>query len=177
MSLSNNKRHTNYNQPNHSKHQQSQSQPSSRPQSQNHPGKNAAPMPNGFEYNPYKIMGFQNKETNEFALNVLKNQNFDAVPTVLGKPNQPMPSDGYVAMPSNRNFVVPPPPTATAVMAPPTFIPATIVNSQPFNWTWKVHDICFAKYWEDGRVSETFFLELILWKDCSYVVFSSSNFD
>lgn len=157
MTLSNNKRHTNYNQPNHSgKHQQNQSQSSSRPQSQNHPGKNTAPMPNGFEYNPYKIMGFQNKETNEFALNVLKNQNFDAVaPTVLGKPTQPMPADGFVAMPSNRNFVVPPPPTATAVMAPP-FIATAAINSQPFNWTWKVHDICFAKYWEDGRVSQTF---------------------
>lgn len=156
MKLSNNKRQSYNNQPNYAgKHQQSQSQPSSRQHSQNHAGKNA-PMPNGFEYNPYKIMGFQNKETNEFALNVLKNQNFDAVPpTVLGKQQtQQMPSDGFVAMPPNRNFVVPPPPTAaTAVMAPQSFIPA-VVNNQPFNWTWKEHDICFAKYWEDGRVSD-----------------------
>lgn len=155
MTLSNNKRHTNYNQPNHTgKHQQVQSHSQSRPQSQGHQGKNVAPLPNGFEYNPYKIMGFQNKETNEFALNVLKNQNFDALPpTVLGKPAQPVPSEGFVAMPSNRNFVVPPPSAATAVMAPPPFIPTVAVNSQPFNWTWKIHDICFAKYWEDGRVS------------------------
>lgn len=27
-----------------------------------------------FPYNPYKIMGFQNRETNEFAMNVLKTQ-------------------------------------------------------------------------------------------------------
>lgn len=160
MKLSNNKRQPYNNQPTYTgKHQPSQSQPSSRQQqSQNHSGKNA-PLPNGFEYNPYKIMGFQNKETNEYALNVLKNQNFDAIPpTVLGKPIQPMPSDAFVPvpMPANRNFVVPPPPTAaTAVMAPQTFIPAAI-NNQSFNWTWKEHDICFAKYWEDGRVSDDF---------------------
>ncbi|KAJ6645522.1 Tudor domain-containing protein 3, partial [Pseudolycoriella hygida] len=153
MKLSNNKRQSYNSQHNYpSKHQQSQSQPSTRQQSQNHQGKNAAPMPNGFEYNPYKIMGFQNKETNEFALNVLKNQNFDAVPpTVLGKPTQPMSSEGYAPMPSNRNFTVPPPSTAPAtVMATQPFMPLA-VNNQPYNWTWKEHDICFAKYWEDGR--------------------------
>lgn len=151
MKLSNNKRQSYNNQPNYSgKHQQNQPQPSSRQQSQNHQGKNA-PMPNGFEYNPYKIMGFQNKETNEYALNVLKNQNFDAAPpppTVLSKPTPPMPS--------NRNFVVPPPATAATavIMAPQQLIPA-VLNNQPFNWTWKEHDICFAKYWEDGRVSDS----------------------
>lgn len=157
MSLANTKRHPSYNQSNHSiKQQQTQSQPSTRPQSQSHSSK-VAQMPNGFEYNPYKIMGFQNKETNEFALNVLKNQNFDAIPqNVLGKATQPLPSDGYVAMPSNQNFVVPPPPVTAQGMAP-QFIPANTVNSQPFNWSWKLHDICFAKYWEDGRVSNNLF--------------------
>lgn len=112
-------------------------------------------MPNGFEYNPYKIMGFQNKETNEYALNVLKNQNFDAIPpNVLGKPIQSMPSnEGFVPMPSNRNFVMQAPPTAaTTVMQPQQFIPAAM-NNQPFNWAWKEGDIVFAKYWEDQRVS------------------------
>lgn len=154
MKLSNNKRPPYNNQSNYSgKHQPTNSsQPSSaRQQSQNHPAKNA-PTPNGYDYNPYKIMGFQNKETNEYALNVLKNQNFDALPpTVLAvkQPSQPMPAEGFVPMPANRNFVVPPP--ATAVMAQP-FIPA-VINTQPYNWTWKEHDICFAKYWEDQRVS------------------------
>ncbi len=151
MKLSNNKRHSYNNQPNYppgSKHQPNQSQQSSRQQSQNHPGKNAPNPNNGFEYNPYKIMGFQNKETNEYALNVLKTQNFDVVPpTVLGKPTQPMPTEGFISMPPTRNFVVP-----AAVMAPQPFIAAAI-NTQPFNWTWKEHDICFAKYWEDQRVS------------------------
>lgn len=32
------------------------------------------PQAKCFPYNPYKIMGFQNKETNEFAMNVLKTQ-------------------------------------------------------------------------------------------------------
>lgn len=157
MKLSGNKRQSYNNPPNYSaKHQQNQSQPPSRPSQQqpssNPPPKNA-PMPNGFEYNPYKIMGFQNKETNEYAMNVLKNQNFDAVPaTVLAKPT-PLPSDGFVPMPTNRNFVVPPP--ATTVMAAPAqpFIPAAM-NNQPY-WTWKEHDICFAKYWEDQRVSHS----------------------
>lgn len=32
------------------------------------------PQAKRFPYNPYKIMGFQNRETNEFAMNVLKTQ-------------------------------------------------------------------------------------------------------
>uniref|UniRef100_A0A2M4AA52 Tudor domain-containing protein 3 n=1 Tax=Anopheles triannulatus TaxID=58253 RepID=A0A2M4AA52_9DIPT len=31
-------------------------------------------LPNGYNYNPYQIVGFQNKQSNEFALNVLKSQ-------------------------------------------------------------------------------------------------------
>lgn len=32
------------------------------------------PEAKSFPYNPYKILGFQNRETNEFAMNVLKTQ-------------------------------------------------------------------------------------------------------
>lgn len=32
------------------------------------------PQAKRFPYNPYKIMGFQNRESNEFAMNVLKTQ-------------------------------------------------------------------------------------------------------
>lgn len=130
-------------------------------------------MPNGFEYNPHKIMGFQNKETNEFALNVLKTQNFDHIPQHLNQMPPPPTArqDQYVPMQINQNYAArppavipqqqqhPPPPQQhqikTIVSSQQHFIPAvnTVINLQQFSWPLKVHDVCFAKYWEDGRVS------------------------
>lgn len=59
--------------------QQSQQQSQSLPPPHHAQNKNSfeevfPQAPKGFAYNPYKIMGFQNKETNEFAMTVLKTQ-------------------------------------------------------------------------------------------------------
>lgn len=116
--------------------------------------KNFIQLPNGFNYNPYQIMGFQNKQTNEFALNVLKSQQFDALQTAHlatppGAPNVQTPMPG-VTIPSPTT-VVPAvlasgPPAATIHPA----IPSTTAATLP---VWKVGDRCLAKYWEDGGVS------------------------
>ncbi|XP_031622509.1 tudor domain-containing protein 3 [Contarinia nasturtii] len=52
----------------HHHHQQKQQQQ----QQRNANFEEMFPQAKQFPYNPYKIMGFQNKETNEFAMNVLK---------------------------------------------------------------------------------------------------------
>lgn len=104
--------------------------------------KNFIQLPNGFNYNPYQIMGFQNKQTNEFALNVLKSQQFDALQTAHlagvppgGPPVQAIPG-------------VPIPGTATVVSSVLTPAgPAMPAGSLP---NWKIGDRCLAKYWEDG---------------------------
>lgn len=109
-------------------------------------------MPSGFEYNPYKIMGFQNKETNEFAMNVLKSQSFDNIPPahMVGGHSAGPRQDAYVPMPMASVYAARPPPQQQQPQ-PQQFINGGI-NFQPFTWPHSLHDICFAKYWEDGRV-------------------------
>lgn len=104
--------------------------------------KNFIQLPNGFNYNPYQIMGFQNKQTNEFALNVLKSQQFDPTQQSAGPPVAAVsgPIPGVAMAPSAA--VVPQVLTATPPNLPPT---ATAVLPN-----WKIGDRCLAKYWEDG---------------------------
>uniref|UniRef100_A0A8D8FDY1 Survival of motor neuron-related-splicing factor 30 n=1 Tax=Culex pipiens TaxID=7175 RepID=A0A8D8FDY1_CULPI len=100
--------------------------------------KNFIQLPNGFNYNPYQIMGFQNKQTNEFALNVLKSQQFDALQTAHlagGPPVQAIPG---VPIPGTATVV-------SSVLAPAG--PAMPAGALP---NWKIGDRCLAKYWEDG---------------------------
>uniref|UniRef100_A0A1Q3EY83 Survival of motor neuron-related-splicing factor 30 n=1 Tax=Culex tarsalis TaxID=7177 RepID=A0A1Q3EY83_CULTA len=100
--------------------------------------KNFIQLPNGFNYNPYQIMGFQNKQTNEFALNVLKSQQFDALQTTHlagGPPVQAIPG---VTIPGTATVV-------SSVLAPAG--PAMPAGALP---NWKIGDRCLAKYWEDG---------------------------
>uniref|UniRef100_A0A182YC51 Survival of motor neuron-related-splicing factor 30 n=1 Tax=Anopheles stephensi TaxID=30069 RepID=A0A182YC51_ANOST len=92
--------------------------------------KNFIQLPNGYNYNPYQIMGFQNKQTNEFALNVLKSQQqFDPMqqPPHLGTPGPVPPTVSPVGpnvMPMPGPNVTPTgvlaqaPPPATTVIAP-----------------------------------------------------------
>lgn len=100
--------------------------------------KNYIQLPNGF--NPYQIMGFQNKQTNEFALNVLKSQQFDALQSAhlaagqLGGPPVTGPIPGV--------------PVVSSVLAPAgPGMPAGAGGVLP---NWKIGDRCLAKYWEDG---------------------------
>lgn len=105
--------------------------------------KNFIQLPNGFNYNPYQIMGFQNKQTNEFALNVLKSQQFDALQTAHlagGPPVQAIPG---VPIPGTATVV-------SSVLAPAG--PAMPAGALP---NWKIGDRCLAKYWEDGGVSSS----------------------
>uniref|UniRef100_A0A182WD86 Survival of motor neuron-related-splicing factor 30 n=1 Tax=Anopheles minimus TaxID=112268 RepID=A0A182WD86_9DIPT len=141
--------------------------------------KNFIQLPNGYNYNPYQIMGFQNKQTNEFALNVLKSQQqFD--------PMQPQPhlgTPGPVPATVSPVNVVPLAPNVTpsGVMAQPPPPPAAILATAPSPVSvsvhgglapasmsmapamtppagtisgiypnWKIGDRCLAKYWEDG---------------------------
>uniref|UniRef100_A0A182JN63 Survival of motor neuron-related-splicing factor 30 n=1 Tax=Anopheles atroparvus TaxID=41427 RepID=A0A182JN63_ANOAO len=134
--------------------------------------KNFIQLPNGYNYNPYQIMGFQNKQTNEFALNVLKSQQqFDPMvpPTHLGAPptgsatvspvgppgvGVPIAATGAptgVLVPSPTVMAgglpsAPVPMTAQLAMAPAVG-PSTMAVAYP---NWKIGDRCLAKYWEDG---------------------------
>lgn len=111
--------------------------------------KNFIQLPNGFNYNPYQIVGFQNKQTNEFALNVLKSQQFDALQTAhlaAGPPGGPPvqavsgPIPG-VTIPGTATVV-------SSVLAPAgPAMPAGAAGVLP---NWKTGDRCLAKYWEDG---------------------------
>lgn len=101
-------------------------------------------IPSGYEYNPNKIMGFQNKETNEFAMNVLKSSqklaSASAVPTVRADTFMPTMQPVYSARP--------PPQSAPTIPTQHQHRPIVVPH---FNWA--TGDFCFAKYWEDGRVS------------------------
>lgn len=131
-------------------------------------------LPKAHAYNPYKIMGFQNKETNEFAMNVLKTQAMDpnAVamqPSLMipqSQPNismhPPRPEKYDTSMQPAIHHIygnVPPPPHLAATI--PNFIVANTnapVNLGPppqssYAWNFKVGDRCLAKYWEDEHVS------------------------
>ena len=98
---------------------------------------------NGFDRS--KIMGFQSKQTNELAMNLLKAQglmpgesfNMSSAPAANFVPSQPaMPMSGMIQSAPNRG--------ATQGIMP---TPAT------GGWPWKVGDLCLAKYWDDGMVS------------------------
>ncbi|XP_065074371.1 tudor domain-containing protein 3 [Ochlerotatus camptorhynchus] len=111
--------------------------------------KNFIQLPNGFNYNPYQIMGFQNKQTNEFALNVLKSQQFDAIQSAHLATQQPGGPPGVAIPPSAA--VVPQvlaatPTRSVAVPVHPT-MQQTATSGVP---NWKVGDRCLSKYWEDG---------------------------
>ncbi|XP_075159760.1 tudor domain containing 3 [Haematobia irritans] len=120
-----------------------------------------AQLPNGFSYDPSKIMGFQTKEANEYAMNLLKSQGLLQQPTQLQQqpvppqqqqhnqpqminspqPTQP-PAVAYLAQNPNM-FVAPPPQQAQ--------IPQYGMVPTGGSWPWKIGDMCIAKYWEDGN--------------------------
>lgn len=117
--------------------------------------KNFIQLPNGFNYNPYQIMGFQNKQTNEFALNVLKSQQFDATHMATQQsagapvPGIPGTIPGVAIAPSAA--VVPQVLATTPTGSMPTSghpsLHSTTTSGLP---NWKIGDRCLAKYWEDG---------------------------
>lgn len=116
-------------------------------------------MNNGYGYNPYKIVGFQNKESNEFAMNILKHeQNFEFVQTQQQQQPQPMIAQQVITIPQQRNQ------TPQQIQNQPYHHPQNH-QSQPHpqqihipqhpqgqqGFMWNVGDRCLAKYWEDGN--------------------------
>ncbi|XP_053659028.1 tudor domain-containing protein 3 [Anopheles marshallii] len=93
--------------------------------------KNFIQLPNGYNYNPYQIMGFQNKQTNEFALNVLKSQQqFDPMQQqpMLGTPGPVPPT----VSPVGPNVVsLTPNVTPSGVLAQPPPPPAAVLATAP----------------------------------------------
>ncbi|EDW85387.1 uncharacterized protein Dwil_GK10535 [Drosophila willistoni] len=85
-------------------------------------------LPNGYTYDPSKIMGFQSKETNEFAMSLLKSQGV----SLASSPAPHIPGCNLQQPPLPQNF-----------------------GMTPGNgWLWKSGDLCMAKYWDDGRYYE-----------------------
>uniref|UniRef100_A0A182JZ81 Tudor domain-containing protein n=1 Tax=Anopheles christyi TaxID=43041 RepID=A0A182JZ81_9DIPT len=138
--------------------------------------KNFIQLPNG--YNPYQLMSFPNKQTNEFTLNVMKGQQqYDPMqqpphlgtagpvpPTVspVGPNVVPMAGSvtptGVLAQPPQAGVIataqspgsVPPHGTLapTSMTISPMAPPASTIPAVYPNW--KIGDRCLAKYWEDG---------------------------
>lgn len=122
-------------------------------------------------YNPYgTIMGFQNKTTNEFALNLLKTQQMPQVspqPTAVVVSIAPVSAAPTTFVAGHQAVLQSPNPqqaTFAAFPAPPPPGAAVFpVSSFQIEIKWNVGDVCMAKYWEDGRVSvETIFLRVAL---------------
>lgn len=78
--------------PSQHQHQHQQPQQQQQQQQRNTNFEEMFPQAKQFPYNPYKIMGFQNKETNEFAMNVLKMG--DQKPSKVGNTNAGSSSSG-----------------------------------------------------------------------------------
>ncbi|XP_011190148.1 tudor domain-containing protein 3 [Zeugodacus cucurbitae] len=111
---------------------------------------------NGYSYDTSKIIGFQNKKTNEFAMTLLKSQGLGASKSALGTQQQQQPLSTQLQAPSQMNTYVTPTsdysvPTPQTVSVP---IPSHFGMVQGDGWHWKVGDLCFAKYWDDGRYYE-----------------------
>ncbi|XP_022211257.2 tudor domain-containing protein 3 [Drosophila obscura] len=115
---------------------------------------NYSQLPNGYTYDPSKIMGFQSKETNEFAMSLLKSQGTGAsappaapagskaVQEVLQVASQPSPPSPFAG-------INPQPRAVTPGAGPQQFgmLPGD-------GWMWQKGDLCMAKYWDDGRYYE-----------------------
>lgn len=119
-------------------------------------------FPSGFAYNPHKIVGFQNKEGNEFAMNVLRTQQ----PPPFGNSQQAQ-SQQFSHPPQQQQFSQPQNFGGQQhQQKPQQSQQAYQQNTQHFQHPpaqgggkqWKIGDKCIAKYWEDGGVSSLFSL-------------------
>ncbi|XP_034484039.1 tudor domain-containing protein 3 [Drosophila innubila] len=121
-------------------------------------------LPNGYTYDPSKIMGFQSKETNEFAMSLLKSQGLTIAPSnqtlAQSPPATKQRINSVPSQPGSANFVLPNP--------QPTLIPSPPQNFGHDAWMWKSGDLCMAKYWDDGRYYEA---EITAVSDNTCVVF------
>lgn len=105
-------------------------------------------------------MGFQNKETNEYAINMLKTQ----PQKQQQQPPPPQINQGesymaHVSQPARPQQTIQPihmiPPMGNFIVASANIPPASIAPQlqTSYAWKFKVGDRCLAKYWEDENVS------------------------
>lgn len=147
--------------------QQSNSQNfSSKSFSQNSKSSSYPPqMGNGFSYDPSKIMGFQSKEANEYAMSLLKSQGLtmqqlqqqQSITSQQSAALQPPPLQPQLPQPQILNnqatAVAYMTPNPNLMVGPPQQAPAQYGVMSSANWPWKIGDLCLAKYWDDGNVS------------------------
>lgn len=149
---------------------QGQAPPSQQQQQRNTNFEEMFPQAKQFPYNPYKIMGFQNKETNEFAMNVLKmgdqkpskpgNNNLNSPAILNNQPNLKhahIPNQQIPIVPVQQNIPAPKPNYINPNVPPQYTLPAMPQPAQQFLWSFKVGDRCLAKYWEDEKYGKYFF--------------------
>lgn len=116
---------------------------------------NYSQLPNGFTYDPSKIMGFQSKETNEFALSLMKSQGLSIAPSKEAlQPSPPTKPQTNNKLSSSQTGINPvskvvPKTQPAMISAPPEDFDVVPGNT----WMWKGGDLCMAKYWDDGQVS------------------------
>ncbi|KAL5274057.1 TDRD3 family protein [Megaselia abdita] len=118
-----------------------------------------------YPYDPCKIVGFQNKETNEFALSMLKAQGMQP------PPEEHLPHDANTITVSTPNTMpqipmqVQSPPQPNTFMAMPIYNAPTIhghpqvqmqaIATTPMGeYQWNIGDHCLAKYWDDEKLYE-----------------------
>lgn len=147
-------------------HQRQKNQGPPAQQQRNANFEEAFPQAKRYPYDPYKIMGFQNKETNEFAMNVLKmgeqtvatggnNNDPNSMYSNLNNTANIQPKHAH--MPSHQQMpIVPvqqniPPPKANYINPNIASYNMPTMQQQPFLWSFKVGDRCLAKYWEDEK--------------------------
>lgn len=101
---------------------------------------------NGFAYDPSKIVGFQSKEANEYAINMLKSQGM-----ALQQPPTPS-TQIHVANQTSASvtFIAP---TASIYVAQAQQPASQFGMVSGKTWPWKEGDLCLAKYWDDGNVN------------------------
>uniref|UniRef100_A0A1A9X118 Survival of motor neuron-related-splicing factor 30 n=1 Tax=Glossina brevipalpis TaxID=37001 RepID=A0A1A9X118_9MUSC len=120
-------------------------------------------LSNGFPYDPSKIMGFQSKEANEYAMNLLKSQEAStaarnsapvAPPSSVSQPPITLNSSStgsFIANANPNSYG----PSSSQPAVPPPLPPSVAYEISPgANWPWKKGDRCLAKYWEDGKYYE-----------------------
>ncbi|ALC43807.1 CG13472 [Drosophila busckii] len=123
-----------------SRHQQQQHQ---QPKQTNERSQSSQ-LANGYTYDPSKIMGFQSKEANDFAMSLLKSQG-------VSIPNKQTPGQSMsISMAISIHSAAALMPQPAVVQAPPE----QYGQMPGANWVWKPQDLCMAKYWDDGQYYE-----------------------
>lgn len=118
-----------------------------------------------YPYDPCKIVGFQNKETNEFALSMLKAQGMQPPPEehlphdtiTVSAPNPMPPMPIQVQSPPQPNtFMAMPIYNAPTIHGHPSVQMQAIATAPMGEYQWNIGDHCLAKYWDDEKVGLLF---------------------